>query len=123
MGGRSGARSSFTFDGLRNRRSHQRQNLPDKIAEVDPAGDESALARICQHLPRKEGGAFAGLDDLPQIRTRRLSGSGIRQTRGWRCPRIPVRRLLKSCAMPPASRPRLSSFWVSCSSRSNFFRS
>ena len=36
---------------------------------------------------------------------------------------MPVSRLLKSCATPPASSPRLSSFWVSRSSRSNFLRS
>ena len=38
-------------------------------------------------------------------------------------PMIPVRRLLKSCATPPASRPRLSSFWALRSSDSRRFRS
>src|SRR4051812_44840258 len=51
---------------------------------------------------------------MSAMTSRRGDSSGRSISARLALPRIPTSRLLKSCAMPPASTPRLSSFCACC---------
>ena len=102
----------------RHRRRQQVDHLPDQRIEIDVLRDDAPAAGVGQHLRHQVGGALRADDD-------RLRGAALSDSGGdWiasrsALPRMPVSRLLKSCATPPASTIRLSLFCCSCTRRSN----
>ena len=109
----------------RARRRARRSMLPmlvhDRV-EVDEPRLQHLLAAEREQLARqRRGRACAAPADLLRRRSRR--GSAVRglAAAARRSPGSTVSRLLKSWAMPPASRPTASIFcaWRSCASRSS----
>ena len=82
-----------------------------RVGETHDLDDERPLAGVGEHLPREVGAACRGELDLLQRRPRRRARRERAASAMLVLPRITVSRLLKSCAMPPASTPSASSFW------------
>ena len=91
----------------------------DQLAEIDRLDDEPALAGVGQQLAGQVGGPLAGRAGRPSgdRPPARLPAPMARRARPA-LPMMPVSRLLKSWAMPPARTPMLSSFCACCSASS-----
>ena len=98
--------------------AEERLRLAHDLVDVERLQREAAAPGVRQHLAAEIGGAARRQLDLLERIRRARAGSAARARSRLALPRMAVSRLLKSCAMPPASTPRLSSFCVSCIRRS-----
>ena len=75
----------------------------DQLVEVENARRELGPAAEREEVPGQGRGAVGRLADLGEVVARLDSGSELSSSSSATWPRMPVSRLLKSCAMPPAS--------------------
>ena len=104
--GRSSLRSALLVTAARTRSAisltSSERSTASTLTRLRPA-----YARSCRHR-------FAAREAASRMRCRRPARRDPGDASAWAIsakPRIPQRRLLKSCAIPPARTPRLSSFW------------
>ena len=108
-------------DPRRHQTAEHRMDRAQRVIEVQHPRLQHLPAAECEQLLRERGGAIR-----PPSSARRAGRGRRRLATHWRSsvrsahPMMTVSRLLKSCAMPPASCPTASSRWAwrSCSSRS-----
>ena len=104
------AEPAFEVDVFADQSLQHPLDVADHLVEVEHLGPHHLVAAEAEQLPRQRRGAFGGLGDLPAPASRAASRPAVCAASARCSSQTTVSRLLKSCAMPPASRPRASSF-------------
>lgn len=98
------------FDAFAQRGAQEERHIFDDCGRLHGCDDGVCLAGINQHLARQAGGTIRGSVDVVQVGRCHAIRSRFELRERAALPRITCSRLLKSCATPPASTRKPSSF-------------